>query len=184
MAKNIKKYVKYLANTAGILITLLIILVSLINIPAIQTMIVNKFAQHLSEEFKTSISVGRVEFRIFNKVKIEDLLIKDMNNDTLMFVGTTSVNIRKIEQEKGVFSFGKISLSDPYVAILTDSTGTTNLNWYLDLLKEKKDTTKVKKQSYISINQVGINNGRFRKINLTQDTTTRNYINYNNIDKG
>ena len=84
MAKNIKKYVKYLAYTAGILITLLIILVSLINVPAIQTMIVNKFAQHLSEEFKTSISVGRVEFRIFNKVKIEDLLIKDMNNDTLI----------------------------------------------------------------------------------------------------
>ncbi|MBP5474227.1 MAG: hypothetical protein J6X92_05675, partial [Bacteroidales bacterium] len=182
MAKNIKKYVKYLAYTAGILITLLIILVSLINVPAIQTMIVNKFAQHLSEEFKTSISVGRVEFRIFNKVKIEDLLIKDMNNDTLMFVGTTNVNIRKIEQEKGIFSFGKISLSDPYVAILTDSTGSTNLNWYLDLLKERKDSTKVKKQSYISINQIDINNGRFRKINLTQDTATRSYINYNNID--
>ena len=182
MAKNIKKYVKYLAYTAGILITLLIILVSLINVPAIQTMIVNKFAQHLSEEFKTSISVGRVEFRIFNKVKIEDLLIKDMNNDTLMFVGTTNVNIRKIEQEKGIFSFGKISLSDPYVAILTDSTGSTNLNWYLDLLKERKDSTKVKKQSYISINQIDINNGRFRKINLTEDTATRSYINYNNID--
>lgn len=182
MAKNIKKYVKYLAFTAGFIIVLLVILGSLINIPAFQTMLVNRYAKYLSEEFKTSISVGRVEFRFFNRVKLEDLLIKDMNNDTLLFVGTTNVNIKNIDQEKNSFSFSKISLDDPYVAILTDTTGITNINWYLDIIKGKKDTLKAKKQTYISINQADINKGRFKKIDFREDTSKRDFVNYNNID--
>ncbi|HOW41649.1 MAG TPA: hypothetical protein PL123_13975, partial [Bacteroidales bacterium] len=62
MAKIIKKVLRYLILTAGILAIFLGSLFLILQIPDFQTYIVSKVTGRISREFKSTIQVGRVEF--------------------------------------------------------------------------------------------------------------------------
>jgi hypothetical protein len=47
----------------------------------------------LSKDLNTTVTIGSVNFSLFNKMLLNDALILDMNCDTLLYAGTVSVNI-------------------------------------------------------------------------------------------
>jgi len=164
MVKSIKKSIKYFIIFIGIIITLPTILVFVLRMPGVQTMLVRRITDHISEEFKSALSVGEVNFQFFNKLNMNNILIKDQNNDTLIYTQTLSAVIRKIDLKKKSVILGKVSLTKPFVAFITDSTGTLNLRWYLDKMMTPGDTIK-KTKSTIAINQLNIDSGRFALVN-------------------
>jgi hypothetical protein len=103
-----------------------------------------------------------VEFSYFNRLRLNDLLIKDKNNDTLLYVEQTTIRIRRANLKNNSFIIGRAVVTNPIVAFITDSTGVNNLKWYLDFLKNPEDT--VKKDISVRINHVDINKGRFALI--------------------
>ena len=188
MAKNIKKSLKYFIIVIGVFILLPGILYPLLQISAIQTYLVNRISSHLSKGINSTISVGRIEYRFFNKLAINDILIKDQHNDTLLYSKEIIAGIRWFDLQKKTFRLGKVTLVKPVVAFVTDSTGMMNLNWFLDLLKDSPDTTK-KTAARFSVDQIDISDARFslinhsaprRKINnrFQQSESYRNKCNY------
>ena len=135
MAKNIKKSLKYFIIVIGVFILLPGILYPLLQISAIQTYLVNRISSHISKGINSTISVGRIEYRFFNKLAINDILIKDQHNDTLLYSNEIIAGIRRFDLQKKTFRLGKVTLIKPVVAFVTDSTGIMNLNWFLDCLK-------------------------------------------------
>ena len=57
----------------------------LLLIPAVQNLLVKKAATQLSQQLGTEVNVGHVSFSLFNRLDIEDVLIKDTHKDTLLF---------------------------------------------------------------------------------------------------
>lgn len=165
MFKKIKKSFKYFAMMAGILIIIPTSSYLVLLIPGVQTFIVKRITSHLSNEIKTTISVGKVEYAFFNKLTINDLLIKDNHNDTLVFSRKIITGLRKLDFRNKSFKFGKISLQEPVVALITDTTGMMNLSWYLEMLKTSEKDTIRKTTGKFSVNQIEINNARFSLIN-------------------
>lgn len=165
MLKNIKKSFKYLAILIGIIIVIPTFMSLIILIPEVQTFIVKRITDHLSNEIKATISVGRFEYRFFNKLSLSDLLIKDQNNDTLIYSSRIDAGIRKINLRDKSFRLGRISLNKPYFALITDSTGQLNLKWYLQLLKGS-DTTD-KGATKVVINSIDLSDARYLMINRT-----------------
>jgi hypothetical protein len=165
MAISIKKSLKYFIIFIGIIIILPTLLAFVLRIPGVQTIVVRRITDHISEEFKSTLSVGDVNFQFFNKLNLSNILIKDHNNDTLIYAQQLSAVIRKIDFKKNTVILGRLNLVNPVVAFITDSGGTLNLKWYIDKLMTPGDTIKKAKTS-ITINQIEIDSGRFALVNM------------------
>jgi len=179
MTKNIKKSFKYLIIFFGILFSVPILLSFVLRIPAIQTFMVRRVTDHLSSGIQATISVGKMDFRFFNKLIINDIIIKDQNKDTLLYSHIISVDIKHIDLRNKSFTLGHIIAEDPVLALITDSSGVMNLTWYLNMLKKSDDTLK-KSSGTIKINKIDLINARFSLINKT-GTKNKNNIDFNNL---
>ncbi|HPF03773.1 MAG TPA: translocation/assembly module TamB domain-containing protein [Bacteroidales bacterium] len=171
MVKNIKKTYKYLIVTTGIIILLPTLLFLSLRFPLVQTLMVQRVSRHLSERINTTISLESLEYRFFNRLQINRLLIKDKHSDTMIYAGRASAGIRILDFRRKSLTFGRIILTDPVFALITDTTGEMNLTWYLDMLRNEADT--LKNKTDIRINEINIINGRFSLINRTTGNKSR-----------
>jgi len=164
MIKHIKRSIKYFIIVLGVIIMLPTVLYLLLKTPAVQTFMVKRITNYFSTEIKSTISVGSVEYKFFNKLFIHDIIIKDQNNDTLIYSKEITVGIKTIDFKNKSFRLGRVSLVRPVIALITDSSGMMNLTWYLNLIKSPSDTTR-KTGSHIAVDQIDISNARFSLIN-------------------
>jgi hypothetical protein len=181
MLKIIKKSFKYLIILLGVLIILPTLLYLILQSSNVQTFLVKRITNHFSANIKSNISVGKVEYKFFNNLIINDLLITDKNNDTLLYSQKISTTIKKIDIPDMSFSLGRVTFKKPVVKLITDTTGEMNLSWYLSLIKSPADTTK-KKNLTFSIDQVDISDARFSLINHTGVEGNRAKLDINNIN--
>jgi hypothetical protein len=108
MFKFIKKSLKYFIIAAGITILLPTLLYLCLQFPNVQTFMVKRIADHFSDELKSSITVGRINYKFFNKLIINDLLIKDQNYDTLIYSEEVSVIIKSLNLKINAVRLGSI----------------------------------------------------------------------------
>jgi len=156
------------------------VLYLLLETSTVQTFMVKRITNHFSNRIKSTISVGSIEYKFFNKLSINDLLIKDKNSDTLIYSLKVAIGIRRINFKNKSFRLGRVSLVNPVVAFITDSSGLMNLTWYLDLLKNPTDTIK-KVSSRFSIAQIDISDARFSFINRT-GLKAKTKMDFNNLN--
>ena len=179
MLKSIKKSLKYLSIMAGIIIVVPTFSYLIIRIPEVQTFIINRITSHFSEEIKSKINVGKIEFSFFNKLTINDLIIKDINNDTLIYSQKISAGIRKLDFKNMIIKLGRVELTKPVIGLITDSTGVMNLTLYLEMLGRSKGTDKQTKSSF-EVTQIEIRDATFSLINRTA-TENKMIIDMNNL---
>jgi len=166
MLRSIVKSIKYLIILIGIILLVPSCLYLIIRIPEVQTFIVQRITSSFSDQIKSRITIGRIEYSFFNKLTINDLLIKDMNNDTMVYSTRVLLGIRSLDFRNKVIRFGQAELDRPQIALITDSTGVMNLKWYLDMFGKTEGDGK-KKSTTISINSITINEGKFALLNKT-----------------
>jgi len=164
MLKSIKKSFQIFIAIVGGLILTFTILFFMVRIPYVQTLIVKKVTGFISKETKSTVSIGHMKFSFFNKLEMTEILIKDLHQDTLLYVPSLTIDIRQIDRKKRSLKLGKVVIIKPVVGFVTDSTGLMNIDWYLNMLMRPKDSTSVKSSSF-HINQIEISDGRFSVIN-------------------
>jgi len=180
MFKNIKKSLKYFIIITGVIIMLPTILYLILQISEVQTFLVKRITDHFSNEIKSTISVGRIEYKFFNKLAINDILIKDKNNDTLIYSQNATVGFRRIDFKNKSFRLGKVILIKPVVSFITDTSGMMNLTWYMDMLKNPVDSAKKTKSKFV-IDQIDISDARFSLINHS-GLKAKTKIDFNNLN--
>jgi len=179
MLKHIKRSLKYLIIFFGVIILLPTVLYLLLQTSEVQTFLVKRITGHFSDQIKSTITIGSIEFKFFNKLSINDVLIKDQNNDTLIYSKVVTVGIKKLDLQNKSIRLGKVSLINPVISLITDSSGLMNLNWYLNLIKAPEDTIK-QAPARFAIDQIDIRDARFSLINrsLPEGKTK---IDFNNL---
>ncbi len=179
MLGKIKKSLKYLSILIGIILILPTVLYLLLQTAEVQTFLVKRITRHFSSELKSTISVGSIEYRLFNKLSIKKLLIKDRNNDTLLYAKELNAGIWSLNFSKKSYKLGKVSIIKPVIALITDSTGLMNLAWYLDMLKNPTDTMKKGGVSF-TVAQIDISDAKFSLINRA-GVRGKTKIDFNNM---
>ena len=179
MLKSIKKSFKYLMILVGIILLVPTFGSFIIRIPEVQTFMLKRIMSHFSENIHSTMTLGRIEYTFFNKISINDLLIKDQNNDTLIYSQKITAGINRIDFSGKIVKLGHIELVEPLIALITDTSGMMNLKWYLDLLGSSEDTIR-KSDNKFSVNQITIQNGRFRLLNKT-GPEAKIKIDFNNL---
>jgi hypothetical protein len=158
MAKNIKKSVKYLIIIAGLIILIPLLAYSILNLPKVQTAIVNRYTRHISEDLGASISIGEVELRFFNRIRLRNIVVQGAINDTIVQIDEATINIRKIEPARNNYVIGRILIEKPTVNLYTDSSGNFNIMYILEKIKNNENGNK-KNKNNTTINKVDIVNG-------------------------
>jgi hypothetical protein len=179
MFKSIKKTYNIFIGSIAVLLLSFTVLFLVVRIPAVQSQIVKKIAAYISNEIKSTVSVDKVNFSFFNKVKLSGVLIKDLHNDTLLYAQEITAGIRQINSRNSSFKLGKVVVIKPVVGIITDSAGLMNLRWYLEMIQKPKDSLSLK-SSYIHINQIDISDARFSLINRAA-SPSKTPLDLNNI---
>jgi hypothetical protein len=179
MFKSIKKSFKYLMILIGTLILVPTFFSLIFRIPDVQTFMVRRIAGHFSEKIKSTITVGRVDYSFFNRIVINDLLIKDQNLDTMVYSQKISIGITGINPGNKKVKLGHVDLTEPFVALITDTSGMMNLKWYLNMLGTSKNTGG-KSSGSVSISQITVKGGRFKLVDKNA-TAGKMMIDFNNL---
>jgi hypothetical protein len=160
MVKSIKKRYKILLITVSAVILILTGSFLLIRTEVVQTWVAGKVTAKISENINASISVATIHFTFFNKLTLTDLLLLDENSDTLLYASEVVAGIRKLGLKGKPVSLSRVTLHDPVFNIISDSTGLSNLNRFMQQIPKKVKEPDAKKTT-ILISQIDINGGRF-----------------------
>ena len=120
-------------------VLIFILIALLIQIPAIQTRIVQYATSFVSDKTHTRVEIESVSISFPKSIVIEGLYLEDLNRDTLIFAGKTKVNIALYDLLKSRIAISSFSLSD--VNLNLHNTKTDSLFNYNFLLTAFADTT-------------------------------------------
>ncbi|MEO6168024.1 MAG: translocation/assembly module TamB domain-containing protein [Chitinophagales bacterium] len=107
----------------GIFLVLTGVLSAKIDNPKFQSYIGDKVVDYLSKKLHTEIKIGNVNFQLFHHLVLHDVLIKDLNKDTLLSAKTIDVTLGLIDLLQNKYVIKKVVLeqSDIYLHKPKDS---------------------------------------------------------------
>ncbi|MHB9056439.1 MAG: translocation/assembly module TamB domain-containing protein [Paludibacteraceae bacterium] len=184
---NIKKLRNIIVFTLLGIIALLVILFTSLNNRKVQNFIAHQVAVNLSEKLQTTVSIGKVDYRLFNTFKFEDLYIQDMKKDTLLFVNNAYADFDFWGFLNGKFVFNDILLDRFQGNLVIDTTGVSNLDFVIKAFQNPK---KNQKSTLVDFNfkDIQITNSSFKLLNLKrpalkdQKRFDGNRMNFKNIN--
>ena len=114
----------------------------MLHLSVVQTWLVKKVAANLSEKLHTRVTVKKVDFRFFNKILLEGVMIEDQKKDTLLYAGTARANVNDWFFFKDKISLDNIGLDNAVVNVnRTDSV------WNYQFIIDYFSSSKKKKSS-------------------------------------
>jgi hypothetical protein len=124
-------------------------------LPGIQTSIVEKLTTRLSKDLNTEISIGRVKALPFAGITLNNFLVRDLKNDTLLFAPEVHSEIDYFSILKKHFYIGKITFSSPTVKLKEYKDG-MNFTFLVDSIGKDNAGTS---QWHYSVRGIDIENG-------------------------
>lgn len=98
----------------------------------LQTRIVRFATTQLEAITHTDISIGKIYFKPFKTIKINDLYVSDDNRDTLFYIHKLSASINWLNLSDSYIWLGHVHLDSAKVYFTNDSTETMNLLRFID----------------------------------------------------
>jgi len=121
---------------------LYLVLVALLNIPAVQKNIGSKVSEALAEKIGTEVKVGSVDLGMLNRIIIDDVLIKDQNQEEMLRAPRLSVKVRIRDLITGKITISSAQLFGLKANLYKKTADAAhNFQFVLDSLASK-DTTK------------------------------------------
>ena len=155
--KRIKYIFRILTITLlGLYIGLLIIL----NIPFVQKRLGAFVSQELRNVLKTEVSIGHVDVGLFNRIIIEDVLLKDQQKDDLIKVARLSAKFEILPLFEGRISINSVQLFGFNILLKKETPDAIpNYQYVLDAFASK-DTTNQPSRLDLRINSILIRRGK------------------------
>lgn len=158
-----------------LLVTLGILFFSILQIPKVQTKILNKVSSLISENTGFNIQIGHANLTWFDHMIVRDLRLYNQQNDsTLIFVEKVKVNFKLYDfLVNRKLNADKLELNRPFVHVIKDSDSTeVNISKFLTDLKDifQKNRKNREKKTSISIDQIIMHDGFFSYNDMTFDS--------------
>lgn len=115
--------------------------------PSVQTFLVQRAVSYMSNKLHTTVSVGGVDIEMMNKIVLEDVLIKDLHNDTIIHTKALKISLGKLDTDKGIFKITKTTLDNAIIKVAKyPKEKGLNFQFIIDAFDDgkPKDTTKNK----------------------------------------
>lgn len=138
---------------------LLVVLWLLLQTGFFQNFIVSRVTKRLSKDLNTTVSIRHVDFQLFNKMLLQEVLVLDHKKDTLLYAGDVKVNITDWFFLKDTITLKYVGLDNAMIN-LNRKDSVWNYQFLLDYFSGnnsgKKDTTSTGLQ--LRLKTVDLNN--------------------------
>ncbi len=122
----------------------------------------------LTQYHNIPLTVGSVDIGLFNKLEIEDILLNDLNNDTICSIERVTIYISPIDLLKGKIGIDNITIAKPRINIYRNNPDEAiNAQFIIDLLAGN-DTVSSTTIPTLRANHLRIYDGEFRYRVLSQ----------------
>ena len=180
-----KKRIKHIVNAIiWPIVAIYFLLVILLQTPAVQGYIGNIASNSLEKKLGTIVSIGKINIGLFNRIIIDDVILKDQNNNNLLKAGRISAKFDIISILEGKISLSSAQLFGLKInAYKTDANTKPNYQFLLDSLASKNpnDSSVLN----LNINSLIVRNGSIAYNQLDTKKSTRGidfkHINVDNI---
>ncbi|NML22130.1 hypothetical protein HHL16_14700 [Pseudoflavitalea sp. G-6-1-2] len=140
-----------------VLIALIILAWLALQTTPVQNWLVQQATARLSKDLKTTVSIKHVDFALFNKMSLEQTLIKDRKNDTLLYAGALKVNITDWFFFKDKIELKYLGLQDAEINLnRTDSIW--NYRFILEYFSGPADTSSKKSGINLDLKKIDLDN--------------------------
>ncbi len=160
---------KILIRIVVALLLFFVFLLILFSIPAVQTSVAKRITSSIQERSDVDVSVGRVSFSYFGKVKLNDVLVKDHHDSTLLKIDEFRTSILGVSNLIANNPNLGSSTAEGFTLKMKRYKGEKSDNLSILLDKLKTETTGEPKQFKLSVRDIFISEGYYSYIdeNLT-----------------
>ena len=149
----------------------------------VQTYIAKKAATYLSKELHTTVSLKSIFIKPFKSVVIEDLMILDLQKDTLLRTPRFLVDLNVFSLKERIIDVNTVQINNGAFFLKSYKNGDTNLDFIINYFDSGTPTTpkKTKKKPYqITFQRVILNNFGFRYKNLKATSKVKG-VNFDDV---
>ncbi|MGB0885661.1 MAG: translocation/assembly module TamB domain-containing protein [Chitinophagales bacterium] len=174
---KLSKVFKKLSKWALLLLLLLLFLLFgfylAIQSPKFQTFIAQKVTKSLSKSIGTEISIDNIEIEFFNNLKLGNLLVRDQQKDTLLFVADVKADLNYFSMFNSTIDLHEINIDGLLVKISRQETDSL---FNFSFLNKGTNTTQKKQTNknewFLNLDDFIITNSRIQ----FNDSLTGNII--------
>ena len=153
-----KKKFFFLRILLATLIGLILLVYVLLLIPSVQNYVGHVVANKISKAIGAEVTVGKVGFSLFDKLDVENLLVKDQKKDTLVFAKSFKLRISDLFFSSNDPTITYIGLDNAKI-YLDRKSETWNYQFIVDYLN--KDTSNQKSSKKFDLRKLDLNNIHF-----------------------
>ncbi|QPH38965.1 translocation/assembly module TamB domain-containing protein [Pedobacter endophyticus] len=164
---------------------LLALIIFSLQFKSVQTYLAQKTAAYLSKELKTTVSIKSLYIKPFKSIVLEDLLVLDMQKDTLLRTPQFMVDINRLSIDKRIIDINTVQINNGQFFLKDFKDKSSNLDFIINYFDSGKPTVKKKKSEPYNVNlgRVILNKFAFRYKNFTaKDTVQGRSVNFDNVD--
>ncbi len=169
---NFKKIVKGIVITVISILTILILAVLSLRIPAVQNYVKDKLVVYLEKKIKTKVSLERVYIGFPNSLVMENLYLKGQNIDTLLAVRKFDVGLDMMKLINSKADITSIDLEGVRANVIRKPDGKFNFDYIIDAFATSDKEESTSKPFIISLDKI-----KLKDIGLTfNDQQSKNDI--------
>ncbi len=143
MKKYFRKAAKILLWTIGSIIVLFLLIVVLVQVPAVQNTIKDKAVTYLQNKIHTKVALDRIEIGLPKNVIIEGLYLEDQKKDTLVYGEKFKVDISLFKLLSNELEINSVDLTGITAHISRNANNEFNFDYIARAFasKDKKEDT-------------------------------------------
>lgn len=141
--------------------------IAFIQTDEVQSYLVKKTTQILSQKLHTKVQISAVDIELFNKLSLKQVYIADQKGDSMLYAEKINLGIHPLFLFQKQLVCNSLTISDFKARIVVDKQKKLNIKFFLDALKSK-DTSEMKMS--FQINKIKLNNS-----SLSFDDETADY---------
>ncbi|OWK71943.1 translocation/assembly module TamB domain-containing protein [Pedobacter sp. AJM] len=164
---------------------LLALIIFSLQFKPVQTYVAQKAAAYLSKELNTTISIKSLYIKPFKSVVLEDLLVLDLQKDTLLRTPQFMVDINYLSLEKKIIDISTVQINNGQFFLKEFKDKSSNLDFIIDYFDSGKPTVKKKKTKPFDVKlcRLILNEFAFRYTNFAaKDLKQGTSVNFDNVD--
>lgn len=145
-----------------------------------QTYVAKKAAAYLSKELHTTIQIGGLYIKPFKSVVLENLLVYDLQKDTLANFPKFTINLNQLSLTERILDVKTVQIDSGSFFLKDYKDQTSNLDFIINYFDSGQPSKVQKKKFLIQFDQIILNNLNFKYKNLLKDTVIKG-INFEDI---
>ncbi len=154
----------------------------------VQNFIITKITNILEDNIGTKVHIGHINIDFFHAIDLEDVLISDLHQDTIIYVGALKVDIKEINFSKSHLTMSFIELKEANIKLQRHKEDD---RWayliFLDNFKSKNKKPNGDQKSWVvDISEIKLSNCTFQNKNeharRIPDQFDEDYIRLDHID--